>query len=200
MSLQPGLSPYHPTYYPFSQMYPRPQSPGNTPEGLGLVFYVISKGSHPSPSHSPSKPSFLHSLSLSTFLSHSQCGSVSTGRLFLLPCFSFYLPLPLSSFLSLTPSTLWLPSSPSVLFCFIFRNTASLCPSSSHYSLCLSSFPHLYSPFSACLSPFFVRKSPLAGHSSPLLHLTWSTATFTSSLSINGTFRKLSLSSRLNKF
>ena len=46
MSLQPDLSPYLPTYDPFSQMYPRPQPPGNTPEGLGLVFYVTNKGSH----------------------------------------------------------------------------------------------------------------------------------------------------------
>ena len=46
MSLQPDLSPHLPTYYHFFQMYPRPQPPGNTPDGLGLVFYVTNKGSH----------------------------------------------------------------------------------------------------------------------------------------------------------
>ena len=62
-------------------------------------------------------------------------------------------------------------------------------------------FPTSVLPF-LCLPLSILCKKITAcwSHSSPLLHLTWSTATFTSSLSINGTFRKLSLSSRLNKF
>lgn len=95
----------------------------------------------------PYKPSFLQSLSWAC-LSHPRCGAVSTGRCFLLPCFSFYLPLSLSfqppfsySLSSLTPLFLT-----TVLFVHLQKHSISLSILCSHYSCLWVS--HICTPLS----------------------------------------------------